>query len=126
MSKLFVKETHIQQAYISLCRLVPDEKFRWIHSISNGGYRTEADALQAKAEGLTPGIADISVPFPSDRYHGLYLEFKSANGTLRADQKDFREHCRINGYDYQVVRDVNAALRITLQHAGIDADQLFG
>lgn len=54
-------------------------------AIANGGSRHILEAINLKAQGVTPGIADTFHSIPSGCYHGLYIEFK------RADKKELSE-----------------------------------
>jgi hypothetical protein len=60
----------------------PDNRLEWIFAIPNGGSRggdPKSRAVQGsklKAEGVTSGVADIFVPWPTPGSHGLYIEMK--------------------------------------------------
>lgn len=57
------------------------------HSIPNGGKRPARTAAQMKLEGQRPGVPDLFFPEACRGYHGLYVEMKSLNGSLRKNQK---------------------------------------
>lgn len=79
---------------------------RWLHAIPNGaslsgGPRT---ANRLKAEGMTPGICDLFLPFAARGYHGLYIEMKAPGrmSAVRDGQRDFMEYVESAGYLAQV------------------------
>ena len=75
----------------------PDLK--WMHHIPNGGKRGKAEAARLKAEGVKPGVADIFLPAPKGRYHGLYIELKTLDGGTRSkEQKEFIKDMSAAGY----------------------------
>jgi hypothetical protein len=62
---------------------------------------------KAKAMGLIAGSADYVFVWPSG---GLWLELKSASGSLSPAQRSFREWCRATGSDYMVCRTLDAVV----------------
>lgn len=77
----------------------------WLHAIPNGGYRDKRTALKLKAEGVTPGVADLSWPRRRDPYSGLYLELKRRTGDLgdlRRSQRAFKNHVESEGFYFAV------------------------
>lgn len=66
--------------------------------------------LRAWKEGMCSGVSDVFVPFPSNGFHGLFIEFKSAKGTLSTEQEDFLNTVRSRGYRGEMVRSYREAL----------------
>lgn len=54
-----------------------------------GGRNRWAVANKLKAEGLTPGVADILYLQPRGRYHFLAIEMKSPRGRISPEQEAF-------------------------------------
>jgi hypothetical protein len=90
----------------------------WLHAIPNGA-QYGADRHLAiiqnnklKAEGLTPGICDLFLPFPARGYHGLYLEMKSPGklNDVRPGQRDFMTYAESVGYLCEVHDSSEAAI----------------
>ncbi|AWD90200.1 VRR-NUC domain-containing protein [Dickeya phage Sucellus] len=69
-------------------------------AVPNGGHRNRIEAANLKMEGVKPGVSDIFISSPSDRYHGLYIEMKKAEGSYGAspDQLDFAARVISRGY----------------------------
>lgn len=86
----------------------------WLHAIPNGaklpwrqnakGQRYSPEANKLKAEGLTPGVCDLFLPYPARGFHGLYVEMKAPGKMeeVRDGQKDFMSYAESVGYFCQV------------------------
>jgi len=90
---------------------------RWLHSTPNGaafsrkklpnGKSYSPEASRQKAEGLTPGICDLFLPWAGRGYHGFYLELKRPGHLreVRDGQREFMAFCEKAGYLAQVYDD---------------------
>ena len=59
-----------------------------IFAIPNGGLRSRATAARLKAEGVSPGVPDLFVPF-----YRLWIEMKrTKGGRLSTEQKDWQQY----------------------------------
>lgn len=85
-----------------------------IHGIMNGLKLPDSRAGgAAKAMGLTPGVPDIFVPFPTRGYPGFYIELKIPTGKPTESQKKMIPILQRQGYLVEyVVGWRNAAGRI--------------
>ncbi len=45
-------------------------------AIPNGGTRNIREAVNMKAQGVRSGVSDMFLAYPSDGYHGLWIELK--------------------------------------------------
>lgn len=116
-------ESQIQQAIIRwrdhTIGLEPDLK--WLHAVPNGGGRSKAQAGKLKAEGVTPGVWDLSLPVRRGPYDGLIIELKRPglrghkNRGLTDDQVAYGEHQRANGR-LTVIHDDAAEAITTIKH----------
>lgn len=68
-----------------------------IHSIPNGGHRSQATAIALKVEGTVKGIPDLFIP-----EWRLWVEMKRIKGgVLSPEQKNIIEY--LKNVDYQVI-----------------------
>jgi len=74
------------------------DAYKLYHHIPNGGRRDKRTAELLKAEGVLAGVPDISLPYPSGGYHGLYIELKAAGGQPSPAQNAFLRAALDNGY----------------------------
>ncbi len=79
-------------------------------AIPNAGKRSWRAAATMKAEGLTPGVADLCVMLPGGRV--AWLELKAAKGRPSAMQQGFAEICRRIKHRYCLVRDLPEAIDV--------------
>jgi hypothetical protein len=64
-----------------------------------GGGRVGAIRMNAlKAEGLRPGVCDLVLPVARGDWHGMFIEMKTATGTLSENQKEFIAAVEKQGY----------------------------
>lgn len=66
--------------------------------IPNGGHRHKATAVRLKREGVKAGVPDIYLPVPRGAYAGLWIELKSAKGSLSELQRWWVARLRGQGY----------------------------
>lgn len=93
----------------------------WLHAIPNGaklpwrrdgqGRRYSPEAAKLKAEGLTPGVCDLFLPFPARGYHGFYIELKAPGklNEVRDGQREFMAYVESVGYLAQVHDSMESA-----------------
>jgi hypothetical protein len=79
-------------------------------AIPNAGKRSPRRGRWMKAEGLTPGAADLCVLIPDG--HCIWMETKTATGRQSSSQKTFELRCEKLGHDYVLVRSLDDAIRI--------------
>lgn len=76
-----------------------------------GGYcRTPEERAikgrRAKEKGVTPGVADLILLYPSVPYHGLCIEMKTSKGRQEDVQKDWQKAVEKRFYRYEIIRNV--------------------
>jgi hypothetical protein len=90
----------------------------WLHAIPNGaqfGKDRKLAIIQAqrlKAEGLTPGVSDLFLPWAARGYHGFYIEMKRPGNMagVREGQADFMAYAESAGYLCQVLDSAESAI----------------
>ena len=89
---------------------------KWMHHIPNGGSRNKIEAARLKAQGVKRGVPDISLPYPSGKYHGLYIEMKYGKGKVRPEQQEFLEYASGVGYKTAVCLGMLEAVKVILAY----------
>lgn len=104
----------------------------WLFAIPNGArlpYRTNAkgqryspEAQKLKAEGLTPGIADLFLPFSAQGFKGYFIEMKRPGkiADIRPGQLEFLAYCESVGYLAQVFDNADDAIESLKWYLGIE------
>ncbi|MGE4194702.1 MAG: VRR-NUC domain-containing protein [Pseudodesulfovibrio sp.] len=82
---------------------------RLMYAVPNAGKRSKAVAGMMLAEGLKKGVPDVVLPVARGGYHGAYLEFKTAKGRVRPEQKEWLASLAEEGYFAAVVRSFDEA-----------------
>ena len=82
----------------------------------NGGNRNLVTAAKLKAEGVTPGVADLLLLVPrafkandNDEWYiifGLCIEMKTAKGRQSPEQKVWQKKVEGEGYRYRVCHSI--------------------
>lgn len=83
-----------------------------LHHSPNGGSRNLLEAKKFKAMGVRAGFPDLFLAIPSNGFHGLFVELKSAKGRLSDGQKAYHELLRRQGYRVEVVKDFDTFKKI--------------
>lgn len=79
-------------------------------AIPNGGKRGKVTAAQLRDEGVLPGIPDLLLCVPNaGGAHGLFLELKTARGSVSAAQRAAHSALEAQGYTVAVARGYEAA-----------------
>lgn len=89
----------------------------WLHSSLNGiwlgdGKNRFAIIAKQKAAGMTKGIPDLFLPYPSKGYHGLYIEMKKRGklSDVSPEQKQFLAYAESVGYLAQAFDNAEDAI----------------
>lgn len=88
-----------------------------LHAIPNGGKRDIRTAAMLKAEGVKPGVPDISLPVPRGGKNGLYIELKRRKGGVVSKEQEawIRALCA-QGYECCVCCGWDQAREIILEY----------
>lgn len=87
-----------------------------LHHIPNGGKRDITTARRLKAEGVKAGVPDISLPVPSGRYHGLYIELKAGKNKTTENQNEWLDKLTQQGYYIAVCYGWEAASKVITEY----------
>lgn len=100
-------ESEIQRNCVAWFRLQYPRLSLNIFAVPNGGARWRTEAAIMKAEGVTAGVADLLLLYPSNGFHGLAVEMKTAKGRQQETQKAWQEAVEKAGYRYVICRSVD-------------------
>lgn len=67
-----------------------------------------------KLTGFKKGVADVHLCFPNGKL--VYIEFKTATGTQRPEQKEFQMQVEALGFKYYIVRSLEEFKEIVCSH----------
>jgi hypothetical protein len=103
-----------QEAVMNWAAWSPYRKqLKWLYHCPNGGHRSGAEAARFKRLGVKSGVADLCLPLPRGRYHGLYIEMKRRKGGVISDnQADFLRDMINAGYAARVAYGSDEAVSI--------------
>jgi hypothetical protein len=81
-----------------------------LFAIPNGGSRGKIEGAILKAEGVLAGVPDLflAVPNEAEHYSGLFLEMKTEDGVLSANQKAIMPQLKDAGYKVVICRSFDA------------------
>ena len=71
-------------------------------AIPNGGSRHFLEAINLKNQGVTPGVPDVFIALPNNRYHGLFIEFKFGRNKTSRKQVEMITLLKQRGYQVSV------------------------
>lgn len=95
--------------------------------LSGGFKKNIGKVMYLKAEGTKSGIPDLCLPVPavcikkSRTFHGLFIEMKSANGTLSKSQKEWITKLTNLSYSCKVAYSGTEAINFICDYLNIDA-----
>lgn len=92
---------------------------RLMYAVPNAGAgASKGQAGKMKAEGVKPGIPDVNLDVPRNGFHGLRIEFKRRGVPAKPHQLEVIDLMRGQGYDVQIVRSVDEAMRVVMAYLG--------
>lgn len=93
-------------------------ELEWMYHIPNGGKRNAREAARFKRMGVKPGVSDVHLPIPRGKYHGLWIEMKSANGRVSSEQSRFLAAMRKYGHKTAVCYGWEEAVAVIEEYLG--------
>jgi hypothetical protein len=98
------EESQIQRNCVTWFRLQYPSIACLLFAVPNGGARNKREAAIMKGEGVTAGVADVILLYPSSGFHSLCIEFKTEKGKQQPSQKKWQELIETYGYKYVICR----------------------
>jgi hypothetical protein len=87
-------------------------ELKLLHHIPNGGNRDPIEAKHLKQQGVKPGVPDLHLPVPRGKYHSIYIEMKTEEGTTSADQDWWIEELSAQGNCCEICHGWQSAVRV--------------
>ncbi|NCB42900.1 MAG: VRR-NUC domain-containing protein [Clostridia bacterium] len=99
-------ESQIQKNCVAWFRLQYPSIGRLLFAVPNGGARNAREAGIMKGEGVTAGVSDLILLYPSGGFHSLCIEFKTEakNSKQSPLQKEWQALAEEAGNKYIVCR----------------------
>lgn len=97
-------ESHLQKNCVTWFRLQYRHIALLFFAVPNGGARSKIEAGIMKGEGVTAGVADTILLYPSGPYNCLCIEFKAPGRYQERSQKEWQALVEANGGKYVVCR----------------------
>lgn len=111
--KKVIRESTIQCNYLKWLNFQHPGVFEATSSFPNSGVREPRYGARLKREGMKKGFPDLGIFYPSGKYHGMFIEFKSEKGSLSPDQKKVLSTLDLNGYKCIVCKNFDEAINET-------------
>ena len=93
-----------------------------LYAIPNGGHRHIQVARKLKAEGVKRGVPDICLPAPRGDWCGLYIEMKTARGTVSKVQRGWLKALQGQGHRVAVCRGWEPARLFIVEYLAVGTD----
>lgn len=99
-------ESQIQQNCVTWFRLQYPSIARLLFAVPNGGARNAVEAGIMKGEGVTAGVSDLILLYPSAGFHSLCIEVKTPSKSSKQTdyQKKWQALVEAHGNKYIVCR----------------------
>lgn len=102
-----MKEHKFQSSCIKFFRYKYPKLKMYLFAIPNGGRRDIITGRILKEEGVLPGIPDLFLAYPSNGYHGLFIELKQGKNKLTDNQAIQMELFSSVGYKCVVLYSID-------------------
>lgn len=112
-------ESNLQRVCLRWARMQYQQCRKMLFSVPNGAHLSLLQARILKAEGMTAGVADMLLLYPSHdgKYCGLAIEFKAVKGRQSELQKEWQKELPA-AYRYVIVRTFDEFQKLLQEHFG--------
>jgi len=95
-----ISEDTIQRNFIQIATQLSGQvpEFNWFFHVPNGGTRHVREAVKFKSMGVKPGVPDILLPIPRQKFFGLAIEFKAGKNKSTEQQLVWQQFLRETGW----------------------------
>ena len=105
-------ESALQSACVQWFRLQYPHYASHLFAIGNGVPNNARQGAIRKREGAVRGVADLMLMVSNKEHCGLFIEMKTPEGKVSADQKAFGERAILSGYAYFVCRSLDEFMAV--------------
>ena len=105
-------EIDIQKSCVEWFRLQYPKLAKLLFAVPNGGARGRIEAAILKGEGVTAGVSDLILLYPTPKHHALCIEMKTPTGRHQASQKQWQKTVEAVGYKYVVCRSLEDFMNV--------------
>lgn len=116
-----ISEHQHQKTVIEWARLNQNNRpcLKWLYATPNTAKRSYSLAARMKSEGMTKGILDLCLPYPSNGFHGLYIEMKVKGNKPTPEQLEFKQYLLENGYLANVCFSCDEAISLLKEYLNL-------
>ncbi|MDD6824560.1 MAG: VRR-NUC domain-containing protein [Oscillospiraceae bacterium] len=111
-----VEQTHLMEWTEYIAGRYPE--IRLLFHVPNGGSRNKIEAANLKKQGVKAGVPDLFLPVARGGHFGLFIEMKSGKNRTTAQQKEWIEALKLQGYRCEVCYGWEAASEVLLDYLG--------
>lgn len=105
-------EEDIQEMCVSWFNMQFPDLAMLLHHSPNGGRRTAREGARFKRMGTRAGFPDLVLFIPTNDFHALFIELKTARGRQTQTQKDWQQRVEGKGYCYRICRSFEEFMNI--------------
>jgi hypothetical protein len=91
-------------------------RLRLLYSVPNGGLRNRVVAAKLKATGTLAGVPDLCLPVARHGAIGLYIEVKTASGSVSPEQRAVMRDLANEGHCVAVARHPGDAIDLLIAY----------
>ena len=100
--------------------LLDTEQYSVLFAVPNGGKRHIRTAINLKREGVRPGVPDIIFAYPTEKYHGMFIEMKRQKGGVVSEEQKYMIKV-LNSYGFYAVicKGCDEAIKELVNYLGL-------
>lgn len=89
------------------------------HHSPNEGKRNRITGHLLKMMGMSAGFPDFIIPYPTEEYHGLFIELKVKNGKVTDSQDDWLNFLKSKNYFVCVTYSAEESIRVITDYLNL-------
>lgn len=109
-----VEQTHLMEWTEYIAGRYPE--IRLLFHVPNGGSRNKIEAANMKKQGVKAGVPDLFLPVARGGHFGLFIEMKFGKNRTTAQQKEWIEALKLQGYRCEVCYGWEAASEVLIDY----------